>query len=763
MTGQIKNLIHSGDLMAMSQVEPLRGLGLDYLTFTDGTSETKISGEFTVLTKKEKTTGLTYAVRPGDYLRHRAGWWDVWNTVPEKARYTLRTQDGPQPGSAATIKPLNFALTELTATDGFTNFKMVNYTSHHHIEVGTRRMFGTGGDTPSSLLFIDEQDSPQQNTQADLALPRAELYPWATPDLVGNNGWTVPWVQAQVQLRTAGDKTPVSAIVTVGGRIFRSPSNVEATQADTVLIHNPDNVGVTTSTAFLTTETATPFSTFATAYSAVAPSKVRGKLCYGIASFLPNDYGHLQSVTRSPLWAARGTAKAIQYNGRDYIGNFTSSAEPSYTYGVLNNRLEARLMAPVAGRVSATALCMVVHSAPMAKPPANAEDHKQHSREVMEAFYDLQGVEPYFADLTAEIWHPKPAAPSPENHSFIFWSGDNGRSWSQQGDTLWHEPITGKTETWHSKAALSMAAHMARHTVLIQDSEATCLMVVALPHCVDEGFDFSKVKPDDPPPSFAHSRPKQAYTSRDNGDVYWAPQLAHDKLGFYDPVNPHPGGYVWFTALDDAYFNTRLWRWAVFRVSAGGVHYLTSLSADYPPCDYAVSRTSGVTESHVFIHLKPVYHREQPSVLLVSQDRGLSWHQRRLPATRGCPNGSGIGLVFPFRKDELVMTARDVETAGGVRRSAVYLMRSQDMGQSWRRWETVFSRTESTLYHYPHFIYTDMLYGSPYIFGRGYGLTLSDGWYGCDFTPLTDENGEPFDLNPCRPWLNDDRKKAPLL
>ena len=757
MTGQVKNLIHTGDLMAQSQIEPLRDLGLDFLTFTDGESETKISAEFTVLTKKENKTGLTFAVRPGDYMRHRAGWWDVWATVPEQARYVLRDADGRGMREASQIKPLNFALTELSVPGGFTNFKMVNYGSHYHVEVGTRRMFPTGLGEIGGLMFVNEADTPAQDTQADLAQPRAELYPWATPDLVANNGWTIPWVQPTVEMRKPAEKAPVASTSTVGGRIFYSAKDLELEHGDILTVRNPDNVAHTPLNAYISTEVATPFSPFATSYSVAAPSRVKGKLCYGIASYEATDYGHLRPWSRSPLWKSRGAAKRVRYVGRDHEGDFTAYATPAYTYRVLQNHLEPRLMAPTVARVGPSSLCMVVHSAPMGKPPADQGGHRAHSRAVFDTYHDFVGVEPYNADYTQEVWNLKATAPVPENHSFIFWSATNGRVWVQQENTTWHENITGVMKTWHSKAALSMASHMTRHTVLIQDTEHSCLMVVALPHCVEENFDFSTVKYDDPVPSFAHHRPKGLYVSRAGSDVYWAPHLPHDKLGFYDPVEPFDGRQAWYTPLDDAYFNTRLWRWAVYRVTQAGVTYLTSLPAEFPPCDYAVSRTSGPTRSRLFIQLKPIYHREQPSVLLVSEDRGLTWRQNNLPKT-----GSNVGLVYPFFKDELVLSMRDSHVSEGRRKSTVYLMRSKDFGKTWARWETLFARNESLLYDYPDFIATDMAYGTPYIFGRGFGLEMSDGWYGCDFTVLTDEDGEPADLNLSRPWLNDSSKRAPL-
>ncbi len=759
------------------------GIGLDFMTYADGEYETRISGEFVELRRK-KTGTLLLVASFGATLRHsfRSASYiyttnDLWLSAYD-GESAQRTNTRHEQQNLALYEYRKTSLVMIGEEKGTEPANDVDYTN----EVGFRRLFNLGqGDR--ALLSCEEEQGQSQPTKNR---PWAEQYGWVTGDTALTNGETMARRVPTVQLRALNSNTPrIIGKVALGGvhAVDSYYYDIARNEADVpVGTHNPDNTFTKLTSAMTAMHGGSPFGMFHTAYSVVSPARAGGSVCYGLAS-LDVDDGWSPPInggsSRAP-WADQSVVAGFKYTGIDGDGEFQVTVTPTYTYAACNGMLDAHLMHPIVARVGPKTLCAVVHSTPTLRPLVDQAATRARESAIWREYFEFSYTDSGRA-VPLDMWKPKASAPVPENFSFVFWSADNGRNWSQLPDAMWHESIRGTDDTWNSVAAMSVAAHMTRHTVLIQDTVDSCLMVVALPHCIDEGFDYSKIPIEwvsnlyAGTPSFAHYRPRGEVASINYGAISGEHRTAHDKTGLFDPLSaaaPRMPDYR-LAAADDGYFNTKLWRWDVFRVSAGGVDHLSTLPAKYPPCDFAVSRTSGVSEGFHFIQLKPVYHNADSSVLLISKDRGHTWTEQIIPASSGMPGGSGVGLVYPFGKKDLVcsfttVAAKEVDGVP-VKRCDVVIKTSRDEGKTWRALAKAYTAD------LPDAAFTQYPGGYPQTFPDGSGghvillwapslgdhITMTDApLYLRDFILVSDEDG-PAEINPARPWLNNDAVAQP--
>ena len=796
----IKNLITGADRDPFTRVESLREVGLDYMSYVTPDFDVRINGEFTTLKGKAQETGETFVFTLGLNNLHPPAsvYLESQYTSGGTAIYTSNddiTASKFTP-AASPFNALSAAPRVRTVVEPHNN--SINSGTTYPMEVGMRRMFHTGG---SGLMFVSEGSAPEQNTPPtnSTAYPYTERYDWFCFDLLNmlNISPFYRYTTPVVSIGRLDERSPVGCAVVVGGQLRGFPMTYDITDYLTTLpagatgyqAKNPNNLNIRRSHGHIASNGPSPFGPYWSQYSIAAPAKVKGHLCYGIAAIsAPSEGEFLTSGETNPFFLRpfqfadrEGPKQRIVYNGEDAAGRFTAEITPTYEYsGNLGECLVAHLMGPQVFRVGPSTLCMAVYSTPLSREytgvdaDAAYEAFLQGEATQFEAFYEYTGM---VGDIAQ--YEPKDEADTPENFAFMFWSTDNGRSWAQLPDNLWFSGITGTPATWHSVAMNSMAAHMHRHTAFLQDTADSCLMVVAVPHCADHGFDFSttsfKVADDKGGyaniPTFAHRRPKSELLSRINPDGMAGPWFPHDKFGICDIYDLTPKiknnlATLVPIALDNAMFNTRLWRWNVFRVSAAGVQHLSTLPDIYPPCDFAVSRSSGATRDLHYIQLKPTYYSEQPSVLFVSEDRGVSWVERTLPQTKLGGNGSGVGLVYALPKNRLVVSTMEWRDADNdMRIMPISLRVSEDAGKTWK----LYSRCLTVRLHKGYF--RDYPGGYPItlpdstleyaVAGPGWGVTMNDGFWVWDFILTADEDGNPVPINPCRPWLNDDSKEPP--
>lgn len=800
MLRKITDLISGPDAIARSQIAPLEALGLNFLTYDDGEYQTKIAGEFIEL-RRSPTGELLFRVTIGRPLQRSGDAEHGYYTTPNypdlvndhsgagvsKTRGRVEQQHlmhYDPPARSYGISANNYSPGALGTLGSGAND--VNYAQ----AVGYRRSWRVGRDKYLSVKEGDNEsyfDAPIDEWRDTTAAS----YVWNVGSMLsGTNVRDAPACQLTVATRVRIGIVPgKGGNELAGGSIFNGALEARAnavTQDDDGNVFRLTHASTDTNyvngidDAFVNWRAGSPFGGFWNAYSIAAPARTDRGLAFGVATLNVDPAFDPRTLDAAhQLWIGGGYVNSIRYSGRVGRDAFTTTITPEHVYSTPFNVLAAHLMPPIVTRVGPKTLCMVVYSVPAMRPVTTDEASEADARALRKAYSTFVGTSKYSTDpndpTMVNDYTENATGPVPPHFAFLFWSEDNGRTWQQLPDALWHMPIIGASSNWAVVSLRAVMMHMMQHTTFLQDRSGACFMVVAMPHGADWNFDFGNVATTMPtsgirqvvPLGFFRARPRAEVAAINYSAAGAQTRFAHDKLGLFDTDLSHSINGSAMLSLRDGFFNSDLWRYDVFRVTRGAVSHIATLPADYPPCDWAVSRASGPTRSKSYIQLKPVYSSVAESVLLVSGDGWQSWAVQPLRNPDGLDHARGTGLVYPMGRDALFCSfaKRTQNEHDGGYTDAVSGYSSNDFGKTWKRIARLFkddvSAADALPYRggYPIF---DLINGTSrlYLPTRGDRVTMMDAAYASDLA-VASIAGSDAELNVARPWLNDSAISEP--